>query len=69
MLTEGPAIVQYLADQVPQKHLSQPTALWLSPAELADLSLAQKSTRTTAFFNPAVPAEMKDIARATCSAA
>ena len=66
VLTEGPAIVQYLADQVPQKNLAP------ANGTLARYHLQSWLTfigteihkNYSPFFNPAAPAEMKDIARA-----
>lgn len=66
LLTEGPAIVQYLADQVPQKNLAP------ANGTLARYHLQSWLTfigteihkNYSPFFNPAAPAEMKDIARA-----
>ena len=66
VLTEGPAIVQYLADQVPQKNLAP------ANGTLARYHLQSWLTfigteihkNYSPFFNPAAPAEMKGIARA-----
>ena len=61
-LTEGPAIVQYIADQVPAKKLA-PAARHdgaLSPAGVAQLHRPARSTRAySPLFNPAMPEEYK----------
>ena len=66
VLTEGPAIVQYLADQVPQKNLA-PTNGTLARYHLQSWLTfigTEIHKNYSPFFNPAAPAEMKDIARA-----
>jgi glutathione S-transferase len=65
VLTEGPAIVQYLADQVPEKKLAP------SPGSFERVRLQEKlnfiSTEMhksfSPLFNPAAPEEWKTVAR------
>lgn len=65
VLTEGPAIVQYLADQVPEKKLAP------SPGSFERVRLQEKlnfiSTEIhksfSPLFNPAAPEEWKTVAR------
>ncbi|UUX96215.1 glutathione transferase GstA [Aquabacterium sp. J223] len=65
-LTEGPAIVQWIADQVPDKQLAPP------PGTLARYRLMEWLNFITAelhkgfspLFNPAVPAEVKAVFQA-----
>jgi glutathione S-transferase len=66
VLTEGPAIVQYLADLHPEKKLAPPNG------ELARYQLqswlnfigTELHKSFSPFFNPAAPAEMKALSRA-----
>lgn len=66
LLTEGPAIVQYLADLVPAKNLA-PANGTLARYQLQSWLTfigTEVHKNYSPFFNPAAPAEMKDIARA-----
>lgn len=66
LLTEGPAIVQYLADLVPAKNLA-PANGTLARYQLQSWLTfigTEVHKNFSPFFNPAAPAEMKDIARA-----
>ena len=66
VLTEGPAIVQYLADLVPAKNLA-PANGTLARYQLQSWLTfigTEIHKNYSPFFNPAAPAEMKAIARA-----
>lgn len=66
LLTEGPAIVQYLADLVPSKNLA-PANGTLARYQLQSWLTfigTEVHKNYSPFFNPAAPAEMKDIVRA-----
>jgi glutathione S-transferase len=65
-LSEGPAIVQYIADQVPQKHLA-PTAGTMERYRLIEwLNFISTEVHKgfSPLFNPAMPEEAKALARA-----
>ncbi len=65
-LTEGPAIVQYLADQVPDKHLAPPNGT-LARARLQEwlnFITSELHKGYGPLFNPAWPDEAKALARA-----
>lgn len=66
VLTEGPAIVQYLADQVPDKNLAPANGTLARYHLQSWLTFigTEVHKNYSPFFNPAAPAEMKDIARA-----
>jgi glutathione S-transferase len=64
-LTEGPAIVQWIADQVPAKHLAPPPG---SPAryhlmEWLNFITAELHKGFGVLFNPAMPEEAKALGR------
>ncbi|MEY5100638.1 MAG: hypothetical protein RJA36_3357 [Pseudomonadota bacterium] len=66
LLTEGPAIVQYLADLVPEKRLA-PANGSLQRYQLQSWLTfigTELHRSCNPFFNPAAPQEWKDIARA-----
>ena len=67
LLTEGPAIVQYLADLVPERQLAP--ANGTLPRYQLQSWLTYIGTELhrnfTPFFNPAATPEMKELARAT----
>lgn len=66
VITEGPAIVQYLADLVPAKNLA-PANGTLARYQLQSWLTfigTEIHKNYSPFFNPAAPAEMKAIARA-----
>lgn len=65
-LTEGPVIVQYIADQVPAKHLA-PAAGTIARYRLQEwLNFTTSEIHKTysPLFNPAVPEEYKTMAKA-----
>ena len=65
-LTEGPVIVQYIADQVPAKHLA-PAAGTIGRYRLQEwLNFTTSEIHKTysPLFNPAVPEEYKTMAKA-----
>ena len=66
VLTEGPAIVQYLADLHPEKKLAPPNGS-LARYQLQswlNFIATELHKNFSPFFNPAAPDEMKAIARA-----
>lgn len=66
LLTEGPAIVQYLADQVPEKKLA-PANGTLARYQLQSWLTfigTEIHKNFSPFFNPAATPEMKELARA-----
>ncbi len=66
LLTEGPAIVQYLADLAPEKELA-PANGTLARYQLQSWLTfigTELHRSCSPFFNPAAPQAMKDIARA-----
>ena len=66
LLTEGPAIVQYLADLVPEKRLAPANGSLERYRLQAWLTFigTELHKSCSPFFNPAAPQEWKDIARA-----
>lgn len=66
VLTEGPAIVQYLADQQPDKKLAPPNGSLARYQLQSWLNFigTELHKNFSPFFNPAAPDEMKAIARA-----
>lgn len=66
VLTEGPAIIQYLADLVPEKNLAPPNGTLARYQLQSWLTFigTEIHKNYSPFFNPAAPTEMKDIARA-----
>lgn len=66
LLTEGPAILQYLADQAPELQLAPANgskARYQLQSWLAFIG-TEVHKNFSPFFNPAAPTEMKDLARA-----
>ena len=65
-LTEGPAIVQYIADQVPAKNLAPAngTMARYRLQEWLNFITSELHKGFSPLFNPAVPEEFKTIARA-----
>ena len=65
-LTEGPAIVQYVADQVPAKNLAPAngTMARYRLQEWLNFITSELHKGFSPLFNPAVPEEFKTIARA-----
>ncbi|MCC7067093.1 MAG: glutathione transferase GstA [Burkholderiales bacterium] len=66
-LTEGPAIVQYLADQVPDKHLAPANGTWprYRLQEWLNFITSEIHKGYSPLFRPDTPEEFKTIARAT----
>jgi glutathione S-transferase len=64
-LTEGPAIVQYLADQVPDKRLAPPngTMARYRLQEWLNFITSELHKQYSPLFNPAVPEEYKAMQR------
>ena len=65
-LTEGPAIVQYLADQVPAKKLAPPagTMARYRLQEWLNFITSELHKGIGGLFNPAMPEEAKALMRA-----
>ena len=65
-LTEGPAIVQYLADQVPDKKLAPANGTFARARlqEWLNFTTSEIHKTYSPLFNPAVPEEYKTIAKA-----
>jgi glutathione S-transferase len=65
-LTEGPAIVQYLADQVPDRKLAPPpgTMARYRLMEWLNFITSELHKSFGAFFTPGMPDEAKDVFRA-----
>lgn len=70
VLTEGPAIVQYLADKVPEKHLAPPAGTMERYRAIEWLNFISTELHKTfgLLFKPAVPEETKQVARDTIAA-
>jgi glutathione S-transferase len=66
-LTEGAAIVQYIADQAPEKHLAPPngTIARYQLQSLLNFISTELHKNLGSMFNPALPAEAKEINKAT----
>lgn len=66
-LTEGPAIVQYLADQAPDKHLAPANGTWprYRLQEWLNFITSEIHKGYSPLFRPDTPEEFKTIARAT----
>jgi glutathione S-transferase len=66
VLTEGPAIVQYLADQAPAKKLAPPAASFerVRLQEMLNFISTEVHKSFSPLFNPATPEESKTAARA-----
>jgi len=64
-LTEGPAIVQWIADQVPQKKLAPPAGTMprYRVMEWLNFVSTELHKQYSPLFNPAVPDEMKALQR------
>ena len=64
-LTEGPAIVQWVADQVPAKHLAPPagTMARYHLIEWLNFITAELHKSFSVLFNPAMPEEAKALVR------
>lgn len=62
-LREGPAIVQYIADQVPEKHLAPPAGTMARYQLQSWLNFVSSELHKgfSPLFNPAVPAEAKQV--------
>lgn len=65
-LSEGPAIVQYIADQVPDKNLAPANGTWARYRlqELLNFISTELHKGFSPLFNPAMPEEAKALARA-----
>jgi glutathione S-transferase len=65
-LTEGPAIVQYIADQVPEKKLAPPNGTFARSRlhEWLNFTTSEIHKTYSPLFNPAVPEEYKTMAKA-----
>ena len=65
-LTEGPAIVQYLADQVPDKKLAPANGTFARSRlqEWLNFTTSEIHKTYSPLFNPAVPEEYKTMAKA-----
>ncbi len=65
-LSEGPAIVQYIADQVPEKHLAPPagTMARYRLMEWLNFITSELHKGFTPLFNPHMPEEAKALYRA-----
>jgi glutathione S-transferase len=65
-LTEGPAIVQYIADQVPAKKLAPPNGTFERSRlqEWLNFTTSEIHKGFSPLFNPATPEEYKTMARA-----
>src|SRR5574338_163598 len=65
-ITEGPAIVQYLADRVPEKRLAPPSGTLERVRLQTWLNFVSTEIHKgfTPMFNPGLPEEMKDLLRA-----
>ena len=66
VLTEGPAIVQYLADRVPEKRLAPPNGTMERVRLQTWLNFASTEIHKgfTPMFNTGLPEDMKDLLRA-----
>ena len=66
LLTEGPAIVQYLADRVPEKRLVPPNRTLERTRLQTWLNFASTEIHKgfTPMFNPGLPEDMKELLRA-----
>ena len=64
-LTEGPAIVQWIADQAPEKHLAPPagTLPRYRLVEWLNFITAELHKSYSVLFNPAMPEEAKALTR------
>lgn len=64
-ITEGPAIVQYIADQVPQRHLAPPNGTLARTQMQSWLTFIGMELHKgfSPLFNPAYPQEVKDLAK------
>ena len=64
-LHEGPAIVQYIADQVPDKHLAPPNGTWerYKLQEWLNTIGTELHKGFSPLFTPGMPAEAKEIAK------
>ena len=64
-LSEGPAIVQWIADQVPDKHLAPPagTMARYHLVEWLNFITAELHKSFSVLFNPAMPEEAKALVR------
>jgi hypothetical protein len=65
-LTEGPAIVQYIADQVPDKKLAPANGTFARARlqEWLNFTTSEIHKTYSPLFNPAVPEEYKTMAKA-----
>lgn len=65
-LTEGPAIVQYIADQVPAKELAPANGSWARYRlqEWLNFITSELHKGFSPLFNPAIPEESKAVSRA-----
>ncbi|MGN6829090.1 glutathione transferase GstA [Paucibacter sp. M5-1] len=65
-LSEGPAIVQYIADQVPDKQLAPANGSWARYRlqELLNFITSELHKGFSPLFNPAMPEEAKALSRA-----
>jgi glutathione S-transferase len=65
-LTEGPAIIQYIADQVPAKKLAPPNGTFARARlqEWLNFTTSEIHKGYSPLFNPATPEEYKTMARA-----
>lgn len=65
-LTEGPAIVQYIADQVPAKDLAPANGSWprYRLQEWLNFITSELHKGFSPLFNPAIPEESKAVSRA-----
>ena len=65
-LTEGPAIVQYIADQVPDKKLAPPNGTFARSRlqEWLNFTTSEIHKTYSPLFSPAVPEEYKTMAKA-----
>jgi glutathione S-transferase len=68
-LSEGPAIVQYIADQAPDKHLAPPagTMARYRLMEWLNFITSELHKGFSPLFNPAMPEEAKALARTKLS--
>ena len=65
VLTEGPAIVQYLADRVPEKRLAPPAGTWerYRLVEWLNFISTELHKGFGALFNPQAPEAWKEVAK------
>lgn len=65
VLTEGPAIVQYIADQAPQKKLAPANGTWerAKLQEMLNFITSELHKGYSPLFNPATPEEYKAMAK------